>query len=133
LSQGAARLDAVFTAALTSRDAPGAVAAILELDALILEWSADNAATDAPDRARGVLRSMIVRLGEVAVDGAREPRDVLAPVVEVAIAARRHAREHKDWSASDSIRDGLATAGVEVRDTPDGMVWDLRQGSGSER
>lgn len=126
LSDGAARLDAAFGAALEAREVPGAVAAILELDALILEWSADNAATDAPDRARGVLRSMIVRLGEVAVDGARQPRDVLAPVVEVAIAARRDARERKDWSASDSIRDGLAAAGVEVRDTPDGMVWDLR-------
>ena len=39
------------------------------------------------------------------------------------IAKRDAAREAKDWSLSDSIRDELAQMGVEVQDTPEGTKW----------
>ena len=103
----------------------GAVRRTLELEETLQAWRGDNSATDEPDRARSILRSMFVRLGEVAVHGARDPREVLAPVVEVALELRARVRAAKDWAASDQIRDGLAVAGVEVRDTPDGQTWVL--------
>lgn len=121
----ARRLDAEFAAAIEARDVPAAVRAVLELEETLEAWRGDNAATDEPDRARGVMRSMIVRLGELAVTGAQDPRDTLGPVVEVALAERAAARAGKDWAASDRIRDALGAAGVEVRDTPDGQVWVL--------
>lgn len=121
----ARRLDEAFTAALAARDVPSAVRALLELEETLEAWRGDNAATDEPDRARGVLRSMLVRLGEVAVTGAQDPRRTLGPVVEVALAERAAARAARDWAASDRIRDALGAAGVEVRDTPDGQVWVL--------
>ena len=68
---------------------------------------------------------MIVRLGEAAVGGLTDPRAVLGPVIEVALLARTEVRAAKRYDLSDTIRDGLAAAGVEVRDTPDGQVWDL--------
>jgi len=68
---------------------------------------------------------MMVELAGSAVLGLRDPRGILAPVVEVAIDARRRVREAKDYATSDAIRDGLAAAGIEVRDTPDGVTWDL--------
>ena len=121
----ARRLDAEFTAALAGRDVNGAVRRALELEETLQAWRGDNSATDEPDRARSILRSMFVRLGEVAVRGARDPREVLAPVVEVALELRARVRAAKDWAASDQIRDGLAAAGVDVRDTPDGQTWVL--------
>jgi cyanophycinase-like exopeptidase len=121
----ARRLDETFTGALAARDVPGAVGAILELEETLEAWRGDNAATDEPDRARGVFRSMLVRLGELAVTGAQDPRALLGPVVEVALAERVNARSAKDWAASDRIRDALGAAGVEVRDTPEGQVWVL--------
>ena len=69
---------------------------------------------------------MVVRLGEVSGRGLVDPRDVLAPVIEVALAARREVRVAKRYDLSDLIRDGLADAGIEVRDTPEGQVWELR-------
>jgi cysteinyl-tRNA synthetase len=51
---------------------------------------------------------------------------VLGPVVAVALGQRAAARTRKDFAASDAVRDGLAEAGIEVRDTPDGQVWELR-------
>jgi len=123
LGGDAARLEQQFDAALAARDADGAVKAVLELDAAIVQWSRDTLQGDEMDRARAALRSMIVRLGEAATGGVRDPRAVLGPVVEAALAARVTARESKAYDVSDAIRDNLIEAGIEVRDTADGAEW----------
>ena len=115
LGGDAARLEQQFDAALAARDADGAVKAVLELDAAIVQWSRDTLQGDEMDRARAALRSMIVRLGEAATGGVRDPRAVLGPVVEAALAARVTARESKAYDVSDAIRDNLIEAGIEVR------------------
>lgn len=125
LAADAARLGAEFDAALARRDAAAAATAALELDDAIVGWSTDTLQSDETDRARALLRSMIVRLGDAAVGGLADPRGVLGPVVEVALAARTEVRAAKRYDLSDQIRDGLAAAGIEVRDTPDGQVWEL--------
>lgn len=119
------RLGERFDAALLRGDAGDAVAAALELDDAIVGWSTDTLQSDETDRARSLLRSMIVRLGDAAVGGLADPRNVIGPVVEVALAARLEVRAAKRYDLSDQIRDGLAAAGVEVRDTSDGQVWEL--------
>jgi cysteinyl-tRNA synthetase len=43
-----------------------------------------------------------------------------AAAVEALLAARTDARAAKDWATADAIRDGLARAGVDVEDTPQG-------------
>ncbi len=115
--------EAAFETALGARDADGAVAAILQLESAIVEWSRDTLQSDDVDRARAALRSMIVRLGAAATEGVRDVREVLGPVVEAALAARVVARSEKAFAVSDSIRDELVKAGIEVRDTPDGVEW----------
>jgi len=44
------------------------------------------------------------------------------------LAARTAARKARDFARADAIRDGLAAAGVEVKDTPDGPEWSLTPG-----
>ena len=63
-----------------ARDVPAAVNAILELDRTLEAWSADTTQSDEPDRVRATLRSMIVRLGELAVGGAAIRPRLIAPV-----------------------------------------------------
>ena len=43
--------------------------------------------------------------------------------IESLIAKRDAAREAKNWSASDSIRDELSEMGIELQDTPEGTKW----------
>ena len=117
-----------FDTALAARDADGAVAAILQLEAAIVEWSRDTLQSDDVDRARAALRSMIVQLGSAATEGVRDVREVLGPVVEAALAARVVARSEKAFAVSDAIRDQLADAGIEVRDTPEGAEWLIADG-----
>ncbi|GAA4688930.1 CysS/YqeB C-terminal domain-containing protein [Phytohabitans rumicis] len=116
-------LDARFAAALAGRDVDGCVKAILELEQVIVDWSADTNISDEGEQARALLRSMVVRLGELAEAGARDPRDVLDPYVSLLLEIRAEARANRDWATSDRIRHRLTTAGVELRDTPAGPEW----------
>ena len=63
-------------------------------------------------------------LAELKICRARRKNVDIARVEEL-MAERRAAREAKDFAASDTLRDALATLGVVVRDTPDGAVWDM--------
>ena len=126
LGATAKALEAAFNEAIAGSDAPAAVSAILDLDASITEWSADTLQSDEMDQARRALRSMIVKLGNAATNGLRDEREVLGPVVEAALAARRVAREEQAYAVSDAVRDGLDAAGIEVRDTADGAEWVIR-------
>ena len=53
-----------------------------------------------------------------------DPAEVEA--IERLIADRIGAREERDWSRADEIRDELEKLGVQVTDTPTGPTWDLR-------
>jgi len=49
--------------------------------------------------------------------------DKLAPVMDLVLDLRQEARTNKDWTTSDKIRDGLAAAGIVVKDSKEGTSW----------
>jgi cysteinyl-tRNA synthetase len=49
--------------------------------------------------------------------------DRLSPVMDLVLDLRQNARANKDWTTSDQIRDGLAKAGIVVKDGKDGTEW----------
>lgn len=49
--------------------------------------------------------------------------DVINGLMNLIIDIRKTARENKDWATSDKIRDELKAAGVEIKDTKDGVEW----------
>ncbi len=114
-----------FDAAARARDSPTMVAAILDLEAAIEAWSTDTDENDDSDRARAVLRGLVTRLGRTAEQGLVDPADRLRPAVAPLIALREALRTDRWYAAADVIRDALAAAGIEVRDTPDGTRWDV--------
>ncbi len=50
---------------------------------------------------------------------------VIANLVNIILDLRREARTNKDWAASDRLRDELAKAGVNIKDTKDGATWEV--------
>lgn len=115
-----------FEAALAARDVDGCVAAVLALEQALHDWRGDSLQGPDTDTARRTLRSMLVRLGELARVGARDPRTVLGPLIEVLLELRARARGARDFATSDLVRDRLAASGIEVRDTPAGVAWEVR-------
>ncbi len=125
LHEVTARAREMFDAAHAARDVDGCVAAILDLEAALHDWSSDTLQSTDVDDARRALRGFVVRLGELASVGVKDPRETLAPFVEELLALRTAARDAGDYAASDRIRDRLVAAGVEVRDTPAGAEWTI--------
>jgi hypothetical protein len=120
------RLDAEAGAAFERGDATAVTEAILGLEDLVTEWSTETFSGDEMDRARRTLRGLVARLGEAATGGLRDPRDVVGPYVDALLAARADLRAAKRYDAADALRDRLLAIGVEVRDTPAGVEWELR-------
>ena len=125
LNDALAKHQQEFEDAMTARDADGAVRACLALEQAIHDWSADTLQGDIADKARAAVRSMISALGDAAIGGVRNPRDVVAPYVEAMLAIRATVRAEKRYDLSDVIRDAFVNIGIEVRDTATGVEWDL--------
>ena len=60
-----------------------------------------------------------------ARSGADPTHRALASLVDRLIVERRYARDARDWSTADRIRDDLAAAGIVVEDTPTGTDWSI--------
>ena len=116
-----------FEAAIGRGDVDECVAAVLDLEEALVAWRTDTDQNDDVDHARRVLRSLVVRLGELATVGVRDPREVVGPYVEALLELRSRARAARDYAVSDLVRDRLVAAGVEVRDTPEGAQWALAE------
>ena len=49
-----------------------------------------------------------------------------AEKIEAMIAQRTQARADRDWATADRIRDELAAMGVVIKDSKDGVTWELK-------
>ena len=54
-----------------------------------------------------------------------QSREVLGKVLDMVMAIRTEAKQKKDWTTSDKIRDDLKNAGILIKDTKDGYEWSL--------
>lgn len=132
LLERAGECDARCSAALEDGDFEEAGAAIIALEDELAGWAADTLQSDEVDRARAILRSMIIRTAEAAAQTATTAAGVNRQVellVEGLAVQRGEARAGSDYAAADRIRELLASAGVEIRDTPEGQQWSRGEGS----
>jgi len=65
------------------------------------------------------IRSQVRELLQAA--GGVDAQSVVPPEVQEMLRLRQEARQRRDWSASDRLRDGIAARGWLVQDTPDGQ------------
>jgi cysteinyl-tRNA synthetase len=97
---------------------------------------AGNAALDSEDLALvGTIRAEVQAMVEVlginpdaeqwTTVSSLPAERALASLVERLIADREHARETRDFSAADRIRDELVAAGISIEDTPSGPHWSI--------
>ena len=87
--------------------------------------------------AGAALASVRAMLGVLGLDPLAQPwagrgaddnlREVVSALVDSAITERQAARDRKDFTAADAIRDRLEAAGVFIEDTPEGTRWDIKR------
>ena len=64
-------------------------------------------------------------LGLREVGAASGDNGKLDVAMDVILEIRKNARENKDWTTSDLIRDKLNEAGITIKDSKDGSSWSL--------
>lgn len=116
-----------------------ALACIFELSKMINKMLDDDPKLNAPFviYTRNLLTSLANTLGllldNLADFGAAEKIRHLERVglsreaLDAMIADRRQARQIKDYSRADEIRNTLAGMGIVLQDTPDGTDWRVKQ------
>jgi cysteinyl-tRNA synthetase len=64
---------------------------------------------------------------QLSTSGNAAREEAFGKVVDMVLELRAKAKADKDWATSDKIRDELAAAGFEVKDTKDGVTWKLNK------
>ena len=120
-------LTEAFDRALARGDVEAMVAAIMESARLGARSPAapPGPASEAAEQARLALGGMVARLGALALEGLRDPAELLAPLVRPLLSLRTELRQAGRYELADAVRGALTGAGVEVRDTPEGTGWRL--------
>lgn len=124
LLQAIRACESTFRAARQARDTDAMVAAAIDLNDELWAWVADPNQSDELDRGIAALKSMVVELGTLASESMRDPAELFGPFVDLLLETRTLAREERRFAESDSIRDKLASLGIELHDTPEGSTWD---------
>ncbi|WP_028280413.1 cysteine--tRNA ligase [Arthrobacter sp. H5] len=96
-----------------------------------------NSALAAGDTAvaEEALNKVMTMIWALGLDDVQDPdgqssapeHTALDSLIRSQLAERTSAREAKDWTRADAIRDALAQAGIAVEDSADGVQWSLAE------
>jgi len=93
----------------------------------IINSAVDKKETLTPEDLAGLKRIMHTFIFDILglVDETKHMAgsDVIKGLMRLIIEIRQSARERKDWATSDRIRDALKEAGIEIKDTKEGVEW----------
>lgn len=94
---------------------------------LLIDHKAQIDETDLKELSESVNLFAFDILGLINERGANNDAREAAygKVVDMVLELRAKAKANKEWAVSDQIRDALADAGFQVKDTKDGVTWKL--------
>lgn len=116
---------ASFLDGLERRDPKTLVNALLELDRTIWQAQLEPASGKVVDRARRVLRDLIVLIGPALECGPPVRAVGIAPLVEELLRLRVTFRHNAQREAADAVRRALLQAGVIIEDSGQEARWRL--------
>lgn len=117
-------IESFFSAMNDDFNAPILVANLFEAVKFVnsvKDGKATIAKSDLEHLTKAMNSFIVDVLGISAQQGSSD--DKLSPVMDLVLDLRQEARTNKDWGTSDKIRDGLAAAGIVVKDEKEGTSW----------
>ncbi len=86
----------------------------------------ENLTADDIGLLRNIMHTFIFDiLGLLPENDPQSGNKVISNLMQIILDLRREARTNKDWATSDRLRDALAQAGVIIKDTKEGVAWEL--------
>lgn len=117
-------IDSFYNAMNDDFNTPILIANLFEAAKYIYLINDGKATTTCEDRDLLTREMNGFIVGVLGLQLAKENKDSkLAPVMDLVLDLRQQARNSKDWTTSDKIRDGLAAAGIVVKDGKEGTTW----------
>ena len=94
---------------------------------ILIDHKAQISADDLKELTEAMLLFAFDILGLQNERGANNDarEEAYGKVVDMVLDLRAKAKAEKNWAVSDQIRDALAEAGFQVKDTKDGVTWKL--------
>jgi cysteinyl-tRNA synthetase len=105
---------------------PVMIAHVFEAVTYINKVKDGNATISSADHAKlkSTLHGLIFDvLGLTEVKSGDDSK--LNSVMEIILEIRKKARENKDWATSDLLRDRLAEAGIQIKDSKEGVTYSI--------
>jgi cysteinyl-tRNA synthetase len=96
-----------------------AIAAIFDL----VKYANNAASEAAPPATLQALKAQITALCDICGLIVEKKPDILTADIEALIAERQTARKEKDFARADEIRQQLASQGIVLEDTREGVKW----------
>ncbi len=109
------------------------------LNALADDVNTPKAISELHDLAKsgdisGLLAGLeILGLRTINAEIAADIRESWKELIDQLLMDRKQARADKNFARADELRDGFARAGVLIKDTPDGPVWELSKDFDAEK
>jgi len=119
-------IDSFYAALNDDFNTPVLIAHLFEVISFINKVKEGSEQISAQDRAQvsESMKAMIFDiLGLTFVD--EQDHSKLDAAMNIILELRKNARESKDWSTSDLIRDKLNDAGITVKDNKEGSTWSV--------
>jgi hypothetical protein len=99
----------------SGQPSPAPAPELNEVDALVAV-----AEKGGPESIDAIAR--LARIASTGGGGRIDPSELVNSLLELRVGAR----DAKDFTLADRIRDVLVTSGIEVMDTPDGSTWSIK-------
>ncbi len=111
-------------------NAPQAIAELNEIASQIFTWEhAHNGKANVSEftlnRLKSTYHTFIFDVFGLTEEDTSTGLEQLNGVMNLVIDIRKDAREKKDFSTSDKIRDGLKAAGIQLKDGKEGTSWEV--------
>jgi cysteinyl-tRNA synthetase len=79
------------------------------------------------NQAKEIFDLFIVDLLGIKVAQDNKANDISDDVMQIVLELRAKAKEGKDWSTADLIRDELKKLNIEVKDSSEGSSWEIKE------
>lgn len=119
----------VMSAVCDDMNTPVAIAELFEWVRVINQLHDKKESITASDlsKLKEDMQFILTDLLGLEVEQSSDNKTTLTNVVEMILGMRQEAKEAKDWSTSDNIRDRLLESGILVKDRKDGFDWEVNE------
>lgn len=121
-------LNALESAMNDDFNTPIAIAQLFELSKLINQVNDGKSNLTASDieKIRLVFNTFLFDVLGLLPEKGNQNDQLVDYLMETILELRKQAKENKDWTTSDRIRDDLAKLNIQVKDTKEGARWSFK-------